>query len=81
MTLGGASRVVLSKDHAYTLVDTFASEWDSASRGYSIVRPSEKKTLDENLIGPTHIDPLSALSEIPGVGWHDKNRLLLSYAG
>ena len=32
------------------------------------------------MIGPHSIDSLGAITDTPGVGWHDKNRTLLSYS-
>lgn len=34
-----------------------------------IVRDQTSSSLDTDLLGPTHIDSLGALSETPGVGW------------
>lgn len=32
------------------------------------------------MIGPNFIDSLGSITDTSGVGWHDKNRMMLSYS-
>ena len=52
----------------------------SQVQGYRVNRNSGSRTVDSTTIGPNGVDSFGAIADIPGVGWKDSNRTLLSYA-
>lgn len=72
--------ILQNRDSSMSVVENYVTEFTPNIHGYSVVAPDSTQTLDEKKIGPNHIDSLGSLSELPGVGWRDQNRLLLSYS-
>lgn len=75
-----SSSILLDSDHPYLRKSAFAQVFDQKVSGFTIYQNPKTPDLDENMIGPNSIDSLGSLTDTPGVGWHDKNRTLLSYA-
>lgn len=71
---------ILDPGYGYSVTESYVSVFRPDIHGYTISLPDPSLSLDDDLIGPNSMDSLGALSELPGVGWRDKNRLLLSYA-
>jgi len=65
----------------FSLLRFAPSSQSSSIYGYQVVRPISTHEIDESKNGPSDTDPIGLLEEVPGVGWADRNTMLLSYAG
>lgn len=72
--------ILSDKELGYSIEESYDTVFDPLVHGYSILASSTTQQLDEERIGPNHIDSIGSLDELPGVGWRGKNRLLLSYS-
>ena len=64
----------------FSLLPLPISAYSSNIYGYKVIRPTQIRELDESKNGPSNTDPIGFLEEIPGVGWADRNTMILSYA-
>lgn len=48
--------------------------------GYKVYKTTDKAELDETKSGPSGIDGIGSLAEIPSVGWQGDNTMMLAYA-
>lgn len=71
--------VILSS--GFSLLPLSISSYGANIYGYKVTRPTQTRELDETKNGPGNTDPIRFLEEIPGVGWADRNTMILSYAG
>lgn len=61
--------ILSATNTSYAIHAIYVSEFDPSIEGYSILAPRTTPLLDENRIGPNHIDSIGSLKEVPGVGW------------
>ena len=74
------SSILLDSNHSSLRKSAFSQVFDEKISGFTLYKNQATPDLDENMIGPHSTDSLGAITDTPGVGWHDKNRTLLSYA-
>jgi len=61
----GASVILSQTDSTFPISENFRSVFDPSIHGYTIFAPSATDILDENRIGPNHIDSIGSISETP----------------
>ena len=64
-----ATPILSATNSSYGIHAIYVSEFDPSVEGYAILTTATTPLLDENRIGPNHMDSIGALKEIPGVGW------------
>jgi hypothetical protein len=79
-TESSVSRLTLDADHTFARSVTYGEVFRGEDAGFDIIRRPSGDTLDSRLLWPSHTESLGALLDVPGVGWHGNNRLLLSFA-
>jgi hypothetical protein len=73
--------LTLDQNYNSSLTSAYSKSLTAEHRGVMLYRnATDPYTLDERMLGPSHLESLGALRETPGVGWQENNKLLLSYA-
>jgi len=58
--------ILAIRNIAYTPIVSYVREFDPRTHGYTIIAPATNSDiLDEDMIGPNHIDSLGSLRELP----------------
>ena len=81
ITTETARNTPLILSSGFSLLPLSVSAYGANIYGYKVTRPTQTRELDETKNGPENTDPIGFLEEIPGVGWADRNTMILSYAG
>lgn len=61
----GSSVILSQTDTTFPISENYTRVFDPSIHGYTIFAPSAMDLLDENRIGPNHIDSIGSLSETP----------------